>query len=34
VKCTHKRYRHFFDFGDAEGYVRRLTKIRKEFSDL
>lgn len=34
VKCTHKRYRHFLDFGDAGGYARRLDQIRKEFRDL
>lgn len=34
VKCAHKRYRHFFNFGDAEGYARRLAAIRKEFRDI
>ena len=34
VKCAHKRYRHFFNFGDAEGYARNLEAIRKEFRDL
>ena len=34
VKCTHKRYRHFVDFGDGEGYTRRLDQIRKEFRDI
>ena len=34
VKCTHKRYRHFVNFGDGEGYARRLEQIRKEFRDL
>lgn len=34
VKCTHKRYRHFLDFGDAEGYSRRLAAIRSEFRDI
>jgi len=34
VKCTHKRYRHFVNFGDGEGYIRRLDQIRKEFRDL
>lgn len=34
VKCAHKRYRHFLNFGDGEGYARRLDRIRKEFRDL
>jgi len=34
VKCAHKRYRHFFNFGDAEGYARNLEAIRKQFRDI
>lgn len=33
-KSTHSRYDHFVDFGDAEGYRRRLAEIRKDFSDV
>lgn len=32
-KTTHSRYEHFVDYGDAEGYRRELSEIRKDFTD-
>ena len=34
VKCTHKRYKNFLNFGDGEGYVRELEGIRQKFHDV
>ncbi|NCW27395.1 MAG: hypothetical protein EBV83_03720 [Verrucomicrobia bacterium] len=34
VKCAHKRYKNFLNFGDGEGYVRELEGIRQKFKDL
>lgn len=34
VKCTHRHYKKFLNFGDGEGYVRQLDQIRKEFDGL
>ena len=34
VKCAHKRYKNFLNFGDGEGYVRDLERIRQKFQDL
>jgi hypothetical protein len=33
-KTLHNRYRHFFDYGDAEGYRARLEQVRRDFTDL
>lgn len=33
VKSVHSRYRHFFEYGDAEGYRSRLAEVRKEYDD-
>jgi hypothetical protein len=30
VRAPHVHYRHFIDYGDAEGYRRRLIPLRKE----
>ena len=30
VRAPHTHYRHFLDFGDAEGYRRRLPVLREE----
>ena len=30
----HSRYGKFLEYGDAEGYRRRLEEIRRDFSDL
>lgn len=34
LKTTHSRYQHFIDYGDAEGYRRRIEEVRREFNDL
>ena len=34
LKTTHSRYQHFIDYGDAEGYRRRIEEIRRDFNDL
>ena len=34
VKAIHSRYKFFLDYGDAEGYRKRLEKIRRDFEDL
>jgi hypothetical protein len=33
VHAPHAHYRHFIDYGDAEGYRRRLIPLRNELSD-
>jgi len=33
VRAPHAHYRHFIDYGDAEGYRRRLIPLRNELSD-
>jgi len=33
VRGPHRQYRHFVDYGDAEGYRRRLIPLRKELTD-
>ena len=30
VKCAHKHYKNFLNYGDGEGYVRQLEQIRKD----
>jgi hypothetical protein len=34
LKTTRSRYQHFIDYGDAEGYRRRIEEIRRDFNDL
>ncbi len=34
VKSMHSRYRHFFEYGDAEAYREKLAKVRGNFEDL
>ena len=34
MKTAHSRYRHFFDYGDAEGYRQRIEKVRRAFEDI
>ncbi|CCO22400.1 hypothetical protein [Maridesulfovibrio hydrothermalis] len=34
VKSVHSRYRHFFPYGDAEGYRKGLSRVRQEFDDV
>ena len=33
VRAPHSRYRHFVDYGDAEGYKRELPAHRDALSD-
>jgi hypothetical protein len=33
VRAPHVHYRHFLDYGDAEGYRRRLIPLRDELSE-
>ena len=33
VMAPHTHYRHFVDYGDAEGYHRRLLPLRKDLKD-
>lgn len=34
VQAPHSRYRHFFTYGDAEGYRNGLAEVRKRFDDI
>lgn len=34
IKSVHSRYRHFFEYGDAEAYREGLADVRKEYEDL
>lgn len=34
MKSMHSRYRHFFDYGDAEQYRRRIEQVRRSFEDI
>lgn len=34
MKCDHKRYKYFLNFGDGEGYIRQLEDIRRSFQDV
>lgn len=34
VKSVHSRYRHFFPYGDAEGYREGLNEVRTKFDDV
>ena len=34
LKSVHGRYRHFFEYGDAQGYREGLASVRKKFDDL
>jgi hypothetical protein len=31
---VHGRYKNFFDYGDAEGYRKRIEEVRRSFKDL
>ncbi len=33
ARAPHPHYRHFVDYGDAEGYRRRLIPLRQELAD-
>jgi len=34
MKSMHSRYRHFFEYGDAEGYRSQIETVRRSFEDL
>ena len=34
MKTAHSRYRHFFDYGDAEEYRKRIEEVRRAFQDI
>lgn len=34
ISYTHSRYKYFFDYGDGEGYRKRLEEVRRNFDDL
>lgn len=34
IRSIHSRYKHFLDFGDAEGYRKELEEVRRSFDDL
>ncbi len=34
VGYTHNRYKYFFDYGDGEGYRKKLEEVRRDFADL
>jgi hypothetical protein len=33
VRAPHPHYRHFVDYGDADGYRKRLLPLRKDLHD-
>lgn len=34
MKSMHSRYRHFFDYGDAEHYRQQFETVRRSFEDI
>lgn len=34
MKSMHSRYRHFFEYGDAEQYRRQIESVRRSFEDI
>lgn len=34
MKSMHSRYRHFFDYGDAEHYRQQIEQVRRSFEDI
>jgi len=34
ISSIHSRYRYFFDYGDGEGYRRKLEEVRRAFADI
>jgi len=34
IKTAHTRYKHFFDYGDAEHYRQRIEEVRRKFDDV
>jgi hypothetical protein len=34
LRAPHSRYSHFLDYGDAQGYCRKIETVRNDFVDL
>lgn len=34
MKSMHSRYRHFFEYGDAEQYRKQIETVRRSFEDI
>ncbi len=34
MKSMHSRYRHFFEYGDAEHYRKQIETVRRSFEDI
>jgi len=34
VSSIHSRYKYFFDYGDGEGYRKKLEEVRRAFDDI
>ena len=34
MKSMRSRYRHFFDYGDAEEYRQQIEHVRRSFEDI
>jgi hypothetical protein len=34
LKTRHSRYQRFLDYGDADGYRKRLEEVRRDFDDI
>ena len=34
LKTVHNRYRNFLDYGDADGYKKKIEEVRGDFKDL
>lgn len=34
MKSMHSRYRHFFEYGDAEQYRQQIESVRRSFEDI
>lgn len=34
IKSMHSRYRHFFEYGDAENYRLQIESVRRSFEDI
>ncbi len=34
IKSFHSRYKNFFDYGDAEGYRKKVEEVRRKFDDI
>lgn len=34
IKTMHSRYSHFFDYGNADDYRKRIKEVRRDFGDI